>query len=781
MLNNYLKIAFRNLARNKLYASVSALGLAMGLAVCILAIRYLTYEFSFDKWPDSNRTYEVVNVRSLGGHVTEEGGTPPGLATAMRENIPGIETSTAFLIRTLPVRWRERDILSEKFCVIDSSFRFIFPMHFIKGSALTSLKDPNSVVITQRLAGKLFSTEDPIGKVLVINGHNCVVRGLIRNLPETSSFSYDGILSDRNRDYYPFDDDLSWMRFADIITFVKLSSTTDPGRVTAKLPGFIKATGGSPDFDGLELLPLRKIHFATFLSPMLSTYEIKYLYIFSAVALLVLAVSVFNFVGINITVLARRTKEIGIRKVTGATRRDLILQFLVENIVLTIAAFALSVCFAELVYHWFDSMLGLNDLSSLSSLNLPAFILLLCVFLFDVGLSIYATRILASAKINLLVQGENDRFRVKRWFREVLITSQFAIGVFLIICTLVVVTQMDFISHKDLGFNKRDLLLVDNAGTQSHAEVLKNTLSEDPDVLDVSEARWLLTTGSYLGVSLEFDNGKEPITLHFVQVDQNFVPTLGLKLMKGRNFNPLIPSDSGAAIVNEETLRELNISHPFRDSLRFGGEAFRVIGVVKDFNYSSLRNHVEPFVFEFAKADPPSLAVRIRKGKEHDVLSYLRENWKKINPDDDLKYSFMDMDLNRLYVSDYRLLDALLSGSLVAILISLMGIFALSSFLVETKTKEIAVRKVLGSSVTGIVDLLSADFLRLVFVANLGAWPLAYLVMRGWLQTFAYRISVGLWIFPLVGLSMLALALTTVVVRAVKSARANPVESLHYE
>lgn len=781
MLKNYFNTAFRNLYRNKLYASVSALGLAMGLAACILAIRYLAYELSFDKWPDSSRTYEVVSVQNPGGHVTEQGNTPPGLATAMREDIPGIETSTAFLIRTLPVRWREHDIFPERFCVIDSSFRFIFPMQYVKGSALTSLKDHNSVVITQKLAAKLFGTEEPIGKVVAINGHDCIVRGLIRNLPETSSFSFDGILSRQNKASYPFDDNLSWMRFADILTFVKLISPSDIGSVSAKLPGFVKATGGSPDFESLKLLPLRKIHFATYLSPLVSTYEIKYLYIFSLLASLVLAVSVFNFVGINITVLARRTKEIGIRKVTGATRRDLTVQFLVENVFLTIIAFASAICIAELASHWFDSMLGLAGGPNISILNSTTFILLLCVLLFDVVLSVYATRILASAKINLLVQGENDRFRLKRWVREVLITSQFAIAAFLIICTLVVVSQMNFISHKNLGFDKRDLLLVDNAGTQSHAEILKNTLLENLDVLDVSETRWLLTTGYYLGVSMEFDNGHRPITLHFVQVDQNFVPTLGLELVRGRNFNPLVPSDSGAAIVNEETLRELNISHPFRDSIRFGGEAFKVVGVVRDFNYSSLRNHVEPFVFQFANADPPSLAVRIRKGKAENVLSYLREEWKEINPDKDLKYSFLDRDLNKLYVSDDRMLDALLSGSLVAILISLMGIFALSSFLAETKTKEIAVRKVLGSSVRGIIGLLSFDFMRVVLIANVVAWPAAYLVMREWLQEFAYRIGIDLWIFPIVSLLMITLALLTVLLRVLRTARANPVEALRYE
>lgn len=781
MLDNYLKVAFRNIARNKLYASVSVFGLALGLAVSILAIHYLSYEFSYDKWPDADRIYEVINVRSLGGRVTREGDTPPGLASAMREKIPGIEASTALLIRTLPVRGRDNDVFSEHFCVVDSGFQQVFPMHFIEGSARSSLADPNSVVITRGLAEKFFRTEDPIGKTLTIDGHDCQVSGLIENLPETTSFSFEGLLSDRNSVSYPFNGNLNWMQFENIPTFVKLSSSASAGVASAGLPGFVKATGGSADFDSLELLPLHKIHFATYLSPILSTYEPRYLYIFSAVALLVLAVSMFNFVGINVTVFSRRTREVGVRKVTGATTRDLTVQFLVENIFLTVMSIGFSVCLAELSFRWFDGMLGLRHLSSLSLLNYGAFVLMLSVLLFDVVVSIYTTRVLASAKINLLVQGETDRFNVKKWGRRVLVAGQFAIAVFLIICTIVVVTQMDFISRKNLGFNKHNLLLIDNAGTQSRAEVLKNDLYQNSDVLDVTEARWLLTTGAYVGVSLYFGSGRKPLKMHFVQVDQNFVPTLGLKLVKGRNFNPLMPSDSGAAIVNEETLRELNISHPLRDSLRFNGQAFKVVGVVKDFNYSSLRSSVEPFLFEFARADPPSLAVRIRKGKANDVLSYLREKWKKVNPDKNLNYSFLDKDLNKLYVSDDRMLDALLSGSLVAILISLMGIFALSSFLVEAKTKEIAVRKVLGSSVAGVIGLLSVDFLRLVVVSNIIAWPAAYLVTRSWLQGFVYRTGMNLAVFPMVGAAMLLLAFGTVVLRAMRAARANPVASLRYE
>ncbi len=781
MLKTYLKSAFRNLRRNKLYTTVSALGLALGLAVCILALHYLIYESNYDRFKDSSRIYEVIHVQQLGSYISRGGYTPPGLATAMEDELPNIEASTAFLIRPCSIQLPGSGVVSENFCVGDSTLWNVFDIPFVEGKAPICLEDPNSVVITETLAQKCFRRTDPMGHTLLINGHECIVSGVIRNLPRTTSFSFDGVLSNRDRDFYPFTDNLSWRRLANILTFIKVYRGTDVRHLAAELPHFVKASGGSADEDKLELLPLRKVHFASYLSPLLSTYEVKYLYILSAIAILILAVSVFNFVGINITVFSRRVKEIGIRKVTGAGNKDLVVQFLVENIILTMASFLISICFAELGFRWFNSMLGMSYMSSLSIFNRGVMALLFSVLILDITISMYATKFFASARTNLLIQGETERFRVKEWVRQVLVAGQFAIAIFLISCTLVVISQMHFISHKDLGFNRHNLLLIDNVGSARQASILKNKLSENPDVLDVSEARWLLTRGVYLGVVLAFDAGKPPMTMHFEQVDQNFVPTLGLKLVKGRNFNPSFRSDSGAAIVNEAALRELNIKNPFSDTVRFAGQSFKIVGVVKDFNYSSLRNSVGPFVFIFAKADPPSLAVRIRQGKTSEVLRYLRANWRKINPDNNLNYSFLNDDLNKFYVNDNHMLDALLSGSLTAILIALMGVFALSSFLIETKTKEIAIRRVLGASVAGIVKLISSGFVKLVAVAVLIASPVAYYVMAKWLDGFAYRVRLDALTFLLIGLLVVLVALATMAVRSARAATAKPVESLRYE
>ena len=780
MLKNYLRVALRNIYRNKLYASTSVVGLGLGLSVCFLAARYLGYEFSFDNFADKGRVYEVIYSLNFGSDFSRGSSTPAGLASAMKDNFPEIESATSFVIENLPVSRANGMASTQAFCVADSNFLDVFGLNLSQGNARSCMRDLNSVVLTKDLAEKYFGGEEVIGRALRIDEHDCVVTGIIGNIPRPSSLSFSGILSNRNKSFFNFPGTLNWSMTAPA-TFIKVKTGTDAEQLSAKLPAFIKSTGGEPEFRKLELLSIKNLHFASSILTDFSTFEIKYLFVFSVIAILVLIVSVVNFLVINVTIFSKRAKEIGIRRVTGATSGNLVAQFLVENAILSFASLAFSFCVAELMLPWFGSMLAFNVKLSFLSPNFGFLILGISILFLNAFMSIYSASLFSSMKPGALIHGQMARFNLKERLRKGLLTVQFVAAVFLICCTIVVMNQMSFINHKDLGFDRNQLLIIDGGCLGSRAEVMKNMLKENSDVVDVTESRRVITEGFYTGVTGMDSSYKKPVTLLFVDVDEDFIPTLGMGLERGRNFNRSFPSDSGAAIVNEEALRELNISNPFSDSVRFFGNTFKVIGVVKDFNYSSLRNHVEPVVFRFAKANPPSLGVRIKKGKIAQVLGFLKENWKELEPYHELKYSFLDDDINGQYVDEDRMFDALLSGAIVAIFISLMGVFALSSFLAEVKTKEIAIRKVLGASVPGIIGLLSSGFLRLIIAATVIAWPAAFYIMSKWLDGFAYRIQMNIMSFVLAGGLVVTVALVTLVIQSMKAARSNPVQSLRYE
>jgi putative ABC transport system permease protein len=481
------------------------------------------------------------------------------------------------------------------------------------------------------------------------------------------------------------------------------------------------------------------------------------------------------------TLFSRRIKEVGIRKVSGAGRGDLIYQFMTENILSTLISIAGAICIAEILLPWFNLMLGIELGMDLFSPMYEILILLGIAFLANIIVSLYATNFFSSLEPESLIRGSFDKTDGKGQFKKILVAYQFAIAAFLISSTIVITDQVNFMNHKDLGFNKDQLLVIDESSIGTRANVIKNDLQKDPDILSITKSTWFPTVGHYTGVSGFQDGWKKPITLHIVDVDENFVPTLGLRLIKGRNFDLVFASDSGTVVVNEEAVKELGIADPMRDSLHFFGNNLKVIGVIKDFNYSSLRDRVEPFAFQFSNNPNSSLAVKIKKGKIKEVVSYLGDVWRRINPDKELHFSFLDDNVNHQYVNEKQIFKALLSGSSIAILIALMSVFALSSFQIETKTKEIAIRKVVGASVPEIVWLLISGFLAMIAAANVVAWPVAYYITEKWLNGFTYRIDISASPFLLTGILVVGISLLTLALRAIKAATANPVESLRYE
>ncbi len=799
MLKSYLKSAVRNIYRNKLYTGVSVIGLGIGLAVCLLALQYLTYEFGFDNVKDGRRVYEVAIRTHLGDASSTRAGTPPGLGEMLKSHFNEIETGVSVYPMTLhlaTIANPERSLKADFWGVGPDFFR-IFGYKLLEGDPSTCLSAPNSIVLTRALAMKYFGKLNVIGETVPVKTgisetgtHECIVTGVMQDVPAKSSFSFDAVGSGRIFRFInqyaekPF----SW-NWTSPYCFIKLRPGAEPGGVTRRLPSFVKKTGGDPGFQVPVFVPIKQVHFRTDIITDFSTYPLKYLYILSGVAMLVLLVSVLNFLGISLTLFSRRLKEVGIRRVIGANVADLSAQFAIENTTLVIMALFVSVCGAEMMLPLFNKLMGV-DIGANFMAQPASLLMLLALGAVLVGLlRVSSTRFFSSARPQLLIRGTSGKAFMTGVSKKALVAIQFAVGAFLICSAVVMVDQLNFMRHKDLGFNPNNILVIGDESVGNNGSILRTELLRDPDIRAVSVTGWVPGTGEASSEWAGGDNGHNgPLTIQMAWVDENFIPTLGMQLIRGSNFDPRISTeasdrtDSGTVIMNEAAYRELSAVMPVKDSANFGGNHWRVAGIVRDFNYQSLKDDVKPLVLFLAKKPyNPSLVLKIRKGSEREVVSYVTATLKKVNPNLTLNYSFLRDSINKMYTDEDRMFTALLSGSVLAVFIALMGIFALSSFLVETKTKEIAVRKVLGSSISGIIELLSEDFIKMVLIANIIAWPGAYIVMHSWLQNYAYRISIDLFVFPLVGLTMMSLALVTILVRAMRAARANPVESLRYE
>lgn len=787
MLKNYLKIAIRNLIRNKLYTAVSMFGLALGLAVSLLVLQYLFYEFSFDRiYKDTDRIYQVYITSNFSGNTSNSSWTPPYLSEDLQKNFPQIESSTSFNIWPYDVFKDNKLFKDYNICFADSAFFNIFNFKFVQGNPNKYLIDMNSIIITEKFAKEYFGTTGAVGKTIDIHigkgTQNFNVTGIIKDIPSNSSMQFNGIISKQHISYYKRLSTLDW-NYGAVKTFIKIKSSPEIAQLSKMLPEFVRSTGENPANKQLQLLKLKDVHFRTDISNNFSPTDIKYDYILSSAGLLVLIISLLNFIGINMTLYSKRIREIGIRKAVGAKKIDLILQFITENILVILTSLIIAFCFVEIIFPLFNSIMDVKINLEFSQISLVAISLIIVVSITSLLTGIYITNFFSSLKPGFLIRGQLKDFNLKKNFRKAPVAVQFILAIFLICCTLILIEQLNFIKNKDLGFNKDQFLIINAGSLGNNWQAFENELKSYSNIKYVTGADWFpgKEIGGYSEYSEHAFNGK-PVKIYQAYVDENFIPALEFKLLKGRNFNSLIDTNnSRSVIVNEETLKEFNIKNPLTNGFYLGSDKWEIIGVLEDYNYQSLKQNINTVVFQYNKGNPYKIGVKIKKGKIKETLSYINNVWNKINPNSELDYSFLDDDINKLYLNENRMFKAVTSASVISILIALMGIFALSSFLIESMTKEIAIRKVLGSSVPGIVNLLSSSFVKIILLANLIALPAAYYFMNKWLQEFVYRININFLIFFLAGMSVLVIAFLTISYHTVKAATANPVKSLRYE
>lgn len=802
MIKNYLKIAFRNLLRNKAFAAINIFGLAVGFACCLLISGFLYNELSYDNFPkDAKDIYRVeINVENKDFYSGADGAVGRG----MKEAYPEVLDYARLLQRKdIFVTYANQQYKEPSMAFVDSNFLQMFSIPFAQGDVATALKEPNTIVISQQVAKKYFGNEDPMGKMLVLNNNSnnpFKVTGVIGTLPGNLHFNFDF--------YIGFKDDprtQTWSNVGDY-TYLKLKPGTDPKKLEAKFPELV-AKYVVPEVQrdmGVSLAeaqksvntfifylkPIQKIHLYSSNKDELEVNgSIKYVYIFAALALFIILLAAVNFTNLSTAASIRRSKEVGIRKVMGSAKKQLVFQFLTESILLALLAYIIALAIVYLALPFFNDLSGIK-LQFSNFLNYKV-LLLGVAFVFLTGLlaGIYPAFFLSSFNIISILKGKkNTAPQSNNHLRSGLVVFQFAVSIALIISTIVVYRQLHFMQNKALSFDKTQALIINDSHLLgNNQEAFKQEILKDSRVISATITRDVPVgapgmdgTQAYAKENVTSESRSE-IHINKYHVDYDYLKTLGMQMVKGRYFSPDY-ADSQAVVLNEAAVKEFGIKGDAvgKTIVTSGQHEFNIIGVVKDFHYTSVKEKIAPLVMMLGN-NKGGMIVKIKTAGMENLLSSLKSSWNNFNPKGPFSYNFIDDRFAAVYKSEIRTGQLFSSFAILSIIIASLGLLGLSAFSIAQRTKEIGVRKVLGADVSQVVLLLAKDFLVMVLVAFVVAVPLTWFAMHKWLQEFAYRVNIDWTVFALAGISALFIAGATVSFQAIKAALANPVKSLRTE
>ncbi|MEO6583918.1 MAG: ABC transporter permease [Ferruginibacter sp.] len=808
MLLNYLKIAFRNLQKHKSFSAINIFGLAIGIATCLLITLYVLDELSYDKYNDkADRIYRVNVDIKFGGADQKFAVASAPLAFTMVKDYPQVESAVRFRnYGSSVVKKGEQNIRENRVIYVDSTLFSVFSLPIISGDKNTALTEPNSVVITNSMAEKYFGATNPLGKIMRFDNRNDFkVTGVIKDVPENSHFNFDFFISmagmDESRNGV-------WASF-NFNTYLLLRKDVDPKAIVAKMeetnkkylwPQVKQMMNVNPEefiksgnYINLSLIPVKDIHLQSDrLVELAANNDVKVIYIFSLVAVLILIIACINFMNLSTARSANRAKEVGVRKVLGTQRSNLISQFITESVLMSLLAFALALGIAALLMPYFNQI-ALKKLT-LSPIEHPVLIPILLGFALLVGLlaGSYPAFYLSAFKPIQVLKGNLASGFKHSYLRSSLVVFQFAISIGLIVGTIVIYNQLTYIQNKKLGFNKEQVLIVQNAYVlDKQTEAFKNEVLKFKNIQSASVSGFLPIPSSRSDQPFfpegEMDQEKA-VAMQQWAVDHDYIKTLGMEMKAGRNFSHVFLTDSSAVVVNETAAKLFGFKEPVGKTISSFTDVnnptnkinFKIIGVVKNFHFSSLRENIGALCMVLGKSTD-AITFRINAGNTSATVKDVEAIWKKMAPSEPFTFSFLNEDFNTMYKSEQRIGKIFITFAILAILIACLGLFGLATYSAEQRTKEIGIRKVLGASVANIVRMLSKDFLKLVAIAALIAFPIAWWAMHNWLQNFAYRIEIKWWVFIAAGVITLFIALATIGYKALRSAINNPVKSLRSE
>ncbi len=775
MLKNYFKITWRNIKNSKIYSFINIMGLAVGMACCILILLWVQDELNFDKFHEN---YSDIYRTIPELQDTKFTSNPLALAAIFKEQYPEVRQ----ISRCYQMNWLMKygdKIYDESGALVDDDFLKIFTFPLVVGAPESVFENSQSIVLTEHAAAKYFGTQDPIGKSLLINNNTeLIVTGILKDVLSNSHLQFDflasmELLGERGHTSWSYEPS----------TYALLEKNISIPKFAEKISGFImehdKRTNQKVV---LHIQPLSKVH----LYSLNGTDPIIYVYIFLTIAIAILIIACINFINLSTARSNTRAKEIGMRKVVGAERADLIRQFIGESIILSGIALLVAV---GLVYLFLPAFNNLADKQLTLDIagNVSTVSLLVGIILFTGLLSgSYPAFMLSSFKpANILRRGKLQSGSGGFVLRKIMVVGQFTATIVLIIGTIIMYKQLNYIRNKDIGLDRDYVVaLTMNRELRESYKSFKNEIKQYPNVINVSAARRYPTSIGH--INPVYWEGKGPadyVTMTDASVDFDYFETLGMEIVQGRSFSEEYATDRENYILNEEALRITELESPIGKMFSCWEDEGRIIGIVKNFHVSSLHNQIGPVIFTLSQrhGSHSYIFVKIRPNDISGTLTYLEKKVAEFAPNNLFEYRFLDDVFNSQYSGDQRRGEIYKYFTFLAIFISCLGLFGMASFTAEQRTKEIGIRKVLGASIANIMMMISKDFLMLLIVSNAVAWPIAYFLMASLLNNYAYRTSIAAWIFIASGVAAVFVALLTVGIKIVRAAYANPVDSLRYE
>ncbi len=803
MFKNYLTVGIRNLFRYKGYSAINILGLAIGIACCILILLYVQDELSYDQYHEHrDRIYRLAESATIAGRPIEAAVTPPPWAPVLAEEYPEIEQIT----RLKPpgsrwlIRYKENRFYERFFVFADSSVFDIFTIPLVQGNAKRALAEPHAVVLSESMVDKYFGDENPIGKVITGDDlYKFTVTGIMEDMPENSHLHFDFLASYASLGPNKLYNEPSTMQnhgFShDVFTYLLLREGQEPEDLERKFPEFLdrhlsEMLEGTGIVARPFLQPITDIHLHSNMEAELGpNSDIRYVYIFSSLAVFVLLIACVNFMNLSTARSARRAQEVGIRKVLGAQRQQLIRQFTGESIFLSVIALVIALVLVHLLLPQFNAVSGKTLEMDYQSIWLAPTLVVIAL-LTGIVAGGYPAFILSSFRPVAVLTGALKAGASHSFLRKILITFQFIVSIIMISGTVVVLDQLRYMQTKNLGFDKENVVIVrlPDAEAIKGYPAFKNAALQYPEILNVSTSSSV--PGGQPSLNLVTPEGVQEDQSPVYQViwsDYDFIETLGVKMAAGRTFSREFGADSTACLINMATVRSLGWENPIGRTIRMTGSPdsdppVEVIGVMEDFHNKSLHQPIEPLMILLLSEAASFMEIRIQGNNVSRGLEILQEQWGKIYPSHPaMDYSFLDADLEQLYIAEQRMGSVFIAGAALSILIACLGLLGLSSFMAEQRTREIGVRKVLGATVSNVILLLSRDFTKLIMVSFVIGAPAAYYVMHTWLEDFPYRVELSLAVFAFSGLAALLVAWLTVGYQAFKAATANPADALHAE
>jgi len=775
---NTIKVTLRKMRRQKSYSLINIIGLSLGMACCLLIMFWVRDELSFDRFHNgADRIFRINKQYPLGTETQTNPSTPFPLAHAVKSAYAEIEEAAVFFRQTAIVRYQDKLFTERAICITDPSFFKVFPFAFRQGDADAALEQPDTMVVTERTAARYFSGQDPIGKVLTLNGtRTFTVKAVIENIPTNSQFQFDFFLPATAM----FDPERleSWGNHY-CSTYVRLQPQANPKTLEAKLSDLIKDRLPEEEID-LTLQPLTKIHLYTADG---NPAGMKYVYFFSLIAVFILAIACINFINLSTARSEKRAKEVGLRKVVGAHRGQIIRQFFGESTIFTLIALIAAFILIMSLQTAFNNLTGKS--LNFSSLGWDMLGALAAVAVFTGILAgSYPALVLSSFQPANVLLGMGGRRPSGVNFRKILVILQFSLATILIIGTGVIASQIRFIRTTNTGYDAENVFFLGmNEEVQKNFEVFKNELLQIPDILGVSRASelpgeiWSITRG----VRWEGMNSSQGAAFGYLSIDQDFLETMKMELTQGNNFRT--ESETTNVIVNEYAVQLMGMKDPIGKTFSpYQETKSTIIGVVKDFHTLSYQYAIEPVVIVLNPDYYQRILIRIRpEGDTRTTMSRIEAVWGKTAQGFPFEYRFLNERFGLNYAEELRAGKLFKYFVILAVIISGLGLLGLASFTAEQKTKEIGIRKILGASVSEVMILLVKEFMKWVLLANLIAWPAAFFIMNGWLRNFAYRTKLGIPLFLGATILSFGIALLTVSAQAIKAARANPVISLRHE